>query len=222
MRAVRTAVAVMATVTLLTVQPTPARADTFAGNFFPSHWGPYPHISVPPSSPFYRAVVLIDNTGDAALNAHIQLFSQIINNLHNGYNSNYPVILYYKDIVFVPGQPCALGAPGWLIACKDETLGGTGSPTAPGSAAIFPSGAPANHIFYATARFRPSIADPLCAGDKFTLVVQLISNTLGLDQNLTNPASALYPTIPVGRCTYNGWTGAELDRMNLMYNHSVG
>jgi hypothetical protein len=53
-------------------------------------------------------------------------------------------------------------------------------------------------------------------------VVQLISNSLGLDQNLTNSASALFPTIPIGRCTMNGWTQAELDRLNLMYSHSAG
>jgi hypothetical protein len=32
----------------------------------------------------------------------------------------------------------------------------------------------------------------------------------------------MYPTIPLGGCTLVGWTQAELDRMNLMYNHAVG
>jgi len=66
------------------------------------------------------------------------------------------------------------------------------------------------------------VVDPWCTGDKFTVVVQLMSNALGLDQNLSNPASAMFPTLPVGRCTFNGWTQAELDRMNLMYSHAVG
>ena len=73
------------------------------------------------------------------------------------------------------------------------------------------------------ARFRPSVVDPWCAGDKFTVVVQLISNTLGLDRQPDQPRRRpCIPTIPVGRCTLNGWTQAELDRMNQMYSHSVG
>ncbi len=205
---------------MLTAQTTPARADAFSNDFFPAHWVPYPHITVSPDHPFYRAVVVIDNTGDASLSQQIQTFALIINHLHNAYNPHYPVLLYYKDIPMAPGQPCALGPAGWLIVCKDETLGGAASATAPGAANIY-SGL-ANHIYYAVARMRPSVVDPWCAGDKFTVVVQLLSNTLGLDQNLTNPDSALFPTIPVGRCTYNGWTWAEIDRMNQMYSHQAG
>ncbi len=214
--------AVTAAVAVLALQPTPARADTFATNFFPSHWGPNIHLTVPTSSPYYRSVAVIDNTGDPSLSQHIQTMSQIMNALHNGYNTNYPVILYYQNIHFAQGQPCALGPPQFLVLCKDETLGGSANPSAPGSAAIFPGPAPANHIFYAIGRFRPSLADPMCTGDKFSLVVQIFSNTLGLDYNLTNPASAMFPTIPLGRCTMTGWTQAELDRMNLMYNHVAG
>lgn len=223
MRAVRTAAAVMTAVAVLALQPAPARADTFANNFFPAHWGPNQHVAVPPANPYYRSVAVIDNTGDPSLSQHLQTFAQIINALHNGYNTNYPVVLYYQNVFFAPGQPCALGPPQFLILCKDETLGGSGgSPTTPGSAAIFPGPAPANHIFYAIGRFRPSVVDAMCAGDKFTLAVQIFSNTLGLDYNLTNPASAMHPTIPLGRCTLTGWTQAELDRMNLMYSHPVG
>ncbi len=210
----------MAAVSMLALQPSPALADTYSDNFFPAHWVPYPHISVPPEHPYYRAVVLIDNTGDPSLSQQIQTFAQIINSLHNGYNSRYPVILYYQNIHMAPGQPCALGPAGWLIVCKDQTLGGSESATAPGAAQIF-SGV-ADHIYYAVARFRPSVVDPWCAGDKFTVVVQILSNTLGLDQNLTNPDSALFPTLPVGRCTYNGWTWPDLDRMNQMYSHQAG
>ena len=222
MRAVRTTAAVMTAVAVLALQPAPARADTFGTNFFPGHWGPNQHLTVPPENPYYRSVAVIDNTGDPSLSQHIQTFAQIMNALHNGYNTNYPVILYYQNILFAAGQPCALGPPQFLVLCKDETLGGSASPTAPGSAAIFPGPAPANHIFYAIGRFRPSLVDPMCAGDKFSLVVQIFSNTLGLDYNLSNSASAMFPTIPLGRCTLTGWTQAELDRMNLMYNHSVG
>lgn len=210
----------MAAVAVLALQPTPARADTFATNFFPTHWGPNQHLTVPVENPYYRSVALIDNTGDPSLSQHIQVFAQIINHLHNTYNSAYPVILYYQNIHFQQGQPCALGPPQFAVLCKDETLGGSASITAPGSAAIFPG--PANHIFYAIGRFRPSVVDPMCTGDKFTLAVQITSNVLGLDYNLTNPASAMHPTIPLGRCTLNGWTQAELDRMNLMYNHLAG
>jgi hypothetical protein len=220
---VRTATAVMAAVTVLALQPTPARADTFGTNFFPAHWGPNQHLTVPTNSPYYRSVAVIDNTGDPSLSQHIQTFAQIMNALHNGYNSTYPVVLYYQNIFFSPGQPCALGPPQFVVLCKDETLGGGGvSPAAPGSAAIFPGPAPANHIFYAIGRFRPSLIDPMCAGDKFRMVVQIFSNTMGLDYNLTNSNSAMYPTIPLGGCTLVGWTQAELDRMNLMYNHAVG
>jgi hypothetical protein len=222
LRAVRTATAVMAAVAVLAIQPTPARADTFATNFFPAHWGPNQHLTVATNHPYYKSVAVIDNTGDPSLSQHIQTFAQIINALHNGYNTNYPVILYYQNIAFAPGQPCALGPPQFLVLCKDETLGGTGSPSAPGSAAIFPGPAPANHIFYAIGRFRPSLVDPMCSGDKFRLVVQIFSNTLGLDYNLSNGASAMFPTIPLGGCGLVGWTQAELDRMNLMYNHAVG
>ena len=218
----RTTVAVVAAVTVLTLQPTPARADTFGTAFFPAHWGPNPHLTVPSASPFYRSIALIDNTGDPSLSQHIQLFAQIMNALHNGYNANYPVFLYYPNIFFSPGNPCALGPQQYLVVCKDESLGGVASPSAPGTAAIFPGPAPANHIFYGLVRYRPSVVDPWCAGDKFTVTVQLVSNALGLDQNLTNQVSAMFPTLPIGRCTLNGYTQAELDRLNQMYSHPVG
>jgi hypothetical protein len=211
--------ALVLAVGVLAVQPTPARADTFGTNFFPAHWGPNPYLTVAPSNPYYRSVGLIDNTGDPALSQHIQVFAQIINYVHTVYNPNYPVMLYLKDYHFAPGNPCAPGPQQFLVVCKDETLGGTGS-SAPGTAVI--TTAFASHIYNAVARFRPGAVDTWCDNDKFTLVVQLISNTLGLDHNLTQPLSAMYPTIPVGRCTLNGWTLAEFDRLNQMYSHSVG
>jgi hypothetical protein len=215
--------ALLLAIGVLAVQPTPARADTFDNTFYPAHWGPSQYFtSVAPSSPYYRSVFVIDNTGDPSLSQHIQLLVQVLNNVHNTYNTNYPVLLYYKDIYFAAGQPCAPGAAQFIIVCKDEALGGDPTPGAPGISEISPSGAPLHHIYYAIARIRPSVVNPWCAGDKFTLVVQLISNTLGLDHNLTNPASAMYPTIPIGRCTMNGWTQAEFLRMNTMYSHGVG
>jgi hypothetical protein len=219
-RTVRMAVAVVLATAVLAVQPAPARADTFANNFFPAHWGPMPYLTVPPGNVFYRSVGLIDNTGDPSLSAQIQSFVNAVNYVQAVYNPNYPVLLYFKDAFFTPGSPCALAPAQYLVICKDETLGGTGSAGAPGSAAIFPD--PANHIRFAIARIRPSVVDPWCAGDKFTVVAQLLSNTLGIDQNLTNPASALFPTIPIGRCTFNGWTNAEFHRMNQMYSHAAG
>lgn len=220
-RTVRIAVTVMAALAMLGVQPTPARADTYGTAFFPAHWGPNPYVgTLPPENPYYRSIYLVDNTNDPSLTQHIGTMAQIMNYLHINYNANFPVVLYYNNFHFAPGDPCAKGPAQVLVVCKDESLGGTGSAGAPGTAEVFPG--PANHIFFAVARFRPSVVDPWCAGDKFTVVVQLISNALGLDQNLSNPASALFPTIPIGRCTLTGWTQSDLDRMNLMYNHFSG
>jgi len=47
--------------------PAPAPVNTFSDGLFPAHWGPNPHITVPSSSPYYRSVALIDNTGDPSL-----------------------------------------------------------------------------------------------------------------------------------------------------------
>jgi len=204
----------------LTIPATPAGADTYANNFFPSHWGPNQYFTVPPENPYYRSIILIDNTGDPSLSVHIQTMAQIVNSLHIGYNANYPVILYYKDLWLAAGQPCAVGPTQFAVICKDQTLGGSPSATAPASAAIWNGGV--NHIYYALGRFRPSIMDPMCAGDKFTLAVQVVSNMLGLDYNLSDPSSAMYPTLPLGRCTFNGWVQADVDRMNQMYNHFSG
>ncbi len=216
---VRTSVAVMAALAVLAMQPTPARADTFENTFFPHHWGPNPYVAVPADSVVYRSIYLLDNTGVPTLNSQIQYFANVINYLHVVYNANYPVIFVFKNIYFAPGQPCAPGASQYLIVCKDEFLGGA-APGVPGGAEITTQFA--NHIYNATARFRPSVVDPWCEGDKFTFVAQLISNTLGLDDNLTNPLSAMYSVIPVGRCTINGWTAAEFGRMNQMYSHAIG
>ena len=216
---VRISVAVVAALAVLAVQPAPARADTFDNTFFPHHWGPNPYVTLPPANLFYRSVYVIDNTGDPALSRHIQRFTEIINYVHVVYNPNYPVLLYYKDFHLAPGNPCADGPAQFLVVCKDETPAG-GGPTTPGTASIATQFA--SHIFNANASFRPSVVDPWCDADKLTLVVQLLSNTLGLDDNLTNPASSQFPTIPVGRCTANGWTAAEFDRMNQSYSHAVG
>ena len=194
-------------------------ADSFQNVYFPAHWGPNPHLSVPPQTYFYRSIGLLDNTGDPALSQQIQTFVQIVNYLRTNYNPNYPVVLYYKDLFVAPGDPCRQGPPQYVVVCRDESLGGTGSATAPGAASI--ARGTNNHILYGSVRFRPSVVNPMCPGAKFTLAARLISNTLGLDHNLTNPASAMFPTIPAGRCTFNGWTEADLDRMNLMYNHRV-
>ena len=216
----RAVAAVTVAVSALTIPSTPAGADTYANNFFPSHWGPNPYFNVPPENPAYRAVILIDNTGDPSLSVHIKTMADIVNSLHLGYNANYPVVLYYKDFWLAPNQPCAVGPSQWAVICKDQSLGGSSSATAPASAAIW-NGA-ANHIFYALGRFRPSIVDAMCAGDKFTLAVQVVSNLLGLDYNLSDPNSAMYPTLPLGRCSFNGWVAADIDRMNQMYNHFAG
>jgi len=202
--------------------PAPAPVNTFSAGFFPAHWGPNPHITVPSSSPYYRSVALIDNTGDPSLSQHIQVFAQIVNALHNGYNANYPVFLYYQNINLAPGQPCAPGPPQYLVVCKDETLGGIGSPGQAAFTTLLPNPRPANHILNAIVRIRPSIVNPWCSADKFTLVVQQVGTALGLDANLTNRTSAMFPTIPAGRCTTNGWRQAELDRLTLMYSHSTG
>lgn len=215
----RVLVAAVMALGMVVVQPSPARADVFGTTFFPSHWGPNPWVSVPPTNPWYRWVAVIDNTGDPEFSAQIQTFVQIINHLHNNYNVHFPVFTYHTNTIY-GGDPCGLGPAHFLIVCKEEALGGSGSPAVPGSASIFAG--PQDHIFYAVARIRPSVTNGWCAGDRFTLVVQLLSNTLGLDQNLTNPDSALFPTIPVGRCSFNGWTPADLDRMNQIYNHLVG
>jgi len=219
-RAMRAVAAVTVAVSALTIPSTPAGADTYANNFFPSHWGPNPYFNLPPEHLAYRSVYLIDNTGDPSLSVHIKTMADIVNSLHLGYNANYPVIFYYKDFHLAAGQPCAVGATQFAVICKDETLGGSPSATAPASAAIWNGGV--NHIFYALGRFRPSVVDPMCAGDKFTLAVQVVSNLLGLDYNLSDPSSAMYPTLPLGRCTFNGWVGPDLVQMNQMYSHFAG
>ncbi len=217
---VRTAVAGVLALVVVAVQPAPARADTFGTDFFPAHWGPNPYVgAVPPQNLNYRAVYLIDNTNDPSLSQHIQTMANIINYLHVVYNPNFPVIAVFKDYHFAVGDPCALGPAQFLVVCKAETIEGVAA-GAPGAAEIFPG--PANHIYFAVARIRPSVVDPWCSNDKFRLAVQLISNTLGLDQNLSNSASALFPTILVGGCTFTGWTEAEFHRMNLMYSHLTG
>jgi len=175
---------------------------------------------VPPQDLTYRAVYLIDNTNDPSLSQHIQVMAHIINYLHVHLNPNYPVIAVFKDVHMAPGNPCALGPAQFLIVCKDEAFGGGAAAGVPGVAEIFPD--PSDHIVFAVARFRPSVVDPWCSNDKFRLAVQLVSNTLGLDQNLTNSASALFPTILVGGCTPAGWTAAEFYRMHSMYSHLVG
>ena len=103
----------------------PAGADTYANNFFPSHWGPNQYFTVPPENPYYRSIILIDNTGDPSLSVHIQTMAQIVNSLHIGYNANYPVILYYKDLWLAADQPCAVGPTQFSVICKDQTLGGS-------------------------------------------------------------------------------------------------
>ena len=218
-RRVRISVAVVAALAVLALQPSPARADTFDTTFFPHHWGPNPYVAVPAESVVYRSIYLLDNTADPVLNQQIQYFANVINYLHVVYNSNYPVIFVFKNIFFTPGNPCAPGASQYLIVCKDEILGGQPAGV-PGTAELTTQFA--NHIFNAVARFRPSVVDPWCEADKFTFVGQLISNTLGLDDNLTNPSSGMFATLPVGRCTVQGWTGAEFGRMNQIYNHAIG
>ena len=219
MRRVRTLVAVMAALAVLAVQPTPARADVHDNVFFPHHFGPNPWVSVPADSVVYRSVYLLDNTADPVLNDQIQYFAHVMNYLHVVYNQNYPVIFVFRNIHFAPGQPCARGAAQYVIVCKDEALGGQPAGV-PGTVEIQTQFA--NHINNAVARFRPSVVDPWCHGDKFTLVGQLLSNTLGLDDNLTNPSSGMFPTLPVGRCTIHGWTEADALRFNQAYNHAIG
>ncbi len=202
------------------VVPSPARADVFDSTFFPAHFGPNPYLSVAPANPYYRSVAVIDNTNDPALSQWIQVLSRVMNDLHNGYNGNYPVMLYYQNINFAAGNPCALGPPQFLVLCKSEALDPDSSPGDPGFTGINVDFN--EHITNAVTMFRPSVVDPLCTGDKFTLVVFGFVSALGLDDNLTNPGSAMFPGFSPGRCTFNGLTLPDLDRMSSAYNHPVG
>jgi hypothetical protein len=211
---------VLVVAAMLATLPSPARADTFDDTFFPAHWGPNPYLSVPAANPYYRSVAVIDNTGDPSLSQWIQVFSQVMNQLHNGYNGHYPVMLYHQNVFFAPGNPCAPGPAQFLVLCKSEALDPSSSPGDPGFTGMnidFNE-----HIQNAVTMFRPSVVDPRCPGDKFTLVIHGFSSALGLDDNLSNVASAMYPALPVGRCTFNGYTLADLDRLSSQYNHAVG
>jgi hypothetical protein len=164
-------------------------------------------------------VAVIDNTGDPNLSQWIQAFSQMMNALRE-YNPRYPVILYYQNVLFAPGNPCAAGPSQYVVLCRSETL----DPSAPSGAAsstalTLDSKA---HIIQAVTRFRPSAVDGRCPADRFALVLRGFSAALGLGDNPSDPASALYPTFAAGRCTYNGYTLADLDRLTAQYNHAVG
>ncbi|MEA2827343.1 MAG: hypothetical protein QOG43_1782 [Actinomycetota bacterium] len=207
-------------VAMVAVVPSPARADVFDSTFFPSHFGPNPYLSVAPANPYYRSVAVIDNTNDPSLSQWIQVFSRVMNDLHNGYNGNYPVMLYYQNILFAPGDTCSPGPSQFVVLCKSEALDPVSTPGDPGFTGI---NVDVNeHITTAVTMFRPSVVDPLCTGDKFTLVIHGFAGALGVDDNLTNPASALSPAFPVGRCTFNGLTLPDLDRISAAYNHPVG
>ena len=130
------------------------------------------------------------------------------------------MFLYYQNVVF-GGNPCGLGPQQFLVVCKDETLGGRLrlAPAPPPSSRPRPRPTTSSTGSSATSR---ASSTPGARTTSSRLTVQLISNALGLDQNLTNPLSAMFPTIPVGRCTLNGYTQAELDRLNSMYSHATG
>ena len=202
------------------VVPSAAGADVFDSTFFPAHFGPNPYLTVPTTSPYYRSVAVIDNTNDPSLSQWIQVLSRVMNDLHNGYNGNYPVMLYYQNILFAPGDACAPGPPQFLVLCKSEALDPISTPGDPGFTGIDVDFN--EHITAAVTMFRPSVVDPLCTADKFTLVVHGFIGALGVDDNLTNPASGLAPSFPVGRCAYAGLTLPDLDRMSSAYNHPVG
>jgi len=185
----------------------------------PAHWGPNPYVTGPSTSPYYRSIAVIDNTGDPSLSQWIQAYSNVINNLHNNYNAQYPVVLYYQNINFAPGNPCAPGPAQYIVLCKNTTLNSAAG-GAPFFTALTLNSSP--HAIQAVTTFKSSVVDPLCVQDKFTLVGHAFAGALGLSDNLTEQASAMYPSFTLGRCTYNGYTQADLDRLSGQYNHSVG
>lgn len=198
------------------VPPSPPASAALDPNCWYCHWGPNPYLNVPVSDPYYRSVALIDNTGNPAISAWIQLWANQMNDIHNTYNSRWPVFLYYQNIIFGGSDPqpaCNLGPAQYIVVCMRPPSSFSGGDTARGGTVNYTIAT--KHILQARVAFS-TVYNGACAGDLQVVVTHELGHTMQIGHS-TEAGSVMRAINPLGQCAYRGYTGGDINDINFMY-----